>query len=72
MRTACLHVRTHRHLATCKIAGTNLVENVLCNDLIRREYDVDLGDVKQNIRNENKKNAHKQSEVDFVGNRGFV
>ena len=49
---------------------THLMENVLYNDLIRRGFDVDVGVVEQNVRDESGKNVRKQLEVDFVVNRG--
>ncbi len=51
---------------------THLMENVLYNDLIRRGYDVDVGVVEQNARNEAGKNVRKQLEVDFVVNKADV
>ena len=44
------------------------MENVLYNDLIRRGYDIDVGIIEENAR-ENGKNVRKQLEVDFVVNR---
>ena len=49
---------------------THLMENVLYNDLTRRGFDVDVGVVEQNIRDESGKKIRKQLEVDFVVNRG--
>ena len=51
-----------------QIEETHLMENVLYNDLIRRGYDIDVGIVEENAR-ENGKNVRKQLEVDFVVNR---
>lgn len=53
-----------------QIEETHLMENVLYNDLIRRGYDVDVGVVEVNARDEEGKNIRKQLEVDFVVNRG--
>ncbi len=53
-----------------QLEETHLTENVLYNDLIRRGYDVDVGVVEQNIKNDDGKNVRKQLEVDFVVNRG--
>ena len=39
------------------------------NDLVRRGFDVDVGVVEQNCRDENGKKIRKQLEVDFVVNR---
>ncbi len=47
----------------------HIMENILYNDLIRRGYDVDVGVVEYNTRNEDKK-IRKQLEVDFIINRG--
>ena len=46
------------------------MENILYNDLIRRGFDVDVGVVEYNTRDENDKKIRKQLEVDFVINRG--
>lgn len=48
----------------------HIMENVLYNDLLRRGYDVDVGVVEQNGRDEAGKKVRKQLEVDFVVNRG--
>jgi len=53
-----------------QLEETHLMENVLYNDLIRRGFDVDVGEVEQNTRDESGKNIRKQLEVDFVVNRG--
>ena len=45
------------------------MENVLYSDLVRRGFDVDVGVVEQNCRDENGKKIRKQLEVDFVVNR---
>ncbi len=52
-----------------QLEETHLMENVLYNDLIRRGYDVDVGVVEQNTRDDAGKNIRKQLEVDFVVNR---
>ena len=52
-----------------QLEETHLMENVLYNDLIRRGFDVDVGVIEQNVRNESGKNVRKQLEVDFVVNR---
>ena len=51
-----------------QIEETHLMENVLYNDLVRRGYDIDVGIVEENAK-ENGKNVRKQLEVDFVVNR---
>ena len=52
-----------------QLEETHLMENVLYNDLIRRGFDVDVGVVVQNTRDDSGKNIRKQLEVDFVVNR---
>ena len=52
-----------------QLEETHLMENVLYNDLIRRGYDVDVGVVEQNVRDDSGKNIRKQLEVDFVVNQ---
>ena len=47
-----------------------LMESILCNDLLRRGFDVDVGVVEQNTRDASGNNIRKQLEVDFVVNRG--
>ena len=46
------------------------MENVLYNDLLRRGFDVDVGIVEQNCRDDSGKSIRKQLEVDFVVNKG--
>ena len=53
-----------------QLEETHLMENVLFSDLIRRGYDVDVGVVEQNVRDDSGKNIRRQLEVDFVVNRG--
>jgi len=53
-----------------QLEETHLMENVLYNDLIRRGFDVDVGVIEQNVRDDSGKNIRKQLEVDFVVNRG--
>ena len=53
-----------------QLEETHLMENVLYNDLVRRGFNVDVGVVEQNVRDETGKNIRKQLEVDFVVNRG--
>ncbi len=52
-----------------QIEETHLMENVLYNDLVRREFDVDVGVVEIATMEDGKK-VRKQLEVDFVVNRG--
>ena len=53
-----------------QLEETHLMENVLYNDLIRRGFDVDVGVVEQNIRENSGKKIRRQLEIDFVVNRG--
>lgn len=48
----------------------HIMENIIYNDLIRRGFDVDVGVVEYNTRDEDDKKIRKQLEVDFVINRG--
>ena len=52
-----------------QLEETHLMENVLFNDLIRRGFDVDVGVVEKNARDEAGHTVRKQLEVDFVVNR---
>ncbi len=49
---------------------SHIMENIIFNDLKRRGFDVDVGVVEYNCRDNNKK-SRNQLEVDFVVNRGF-
>ena len=53
-----------------QLEETHLMENVLYNDLIRRGFDVDVGVVEQNVKDDFGKKIRKQLEVDFVVNKG--
>jgi predicted AAA+ superfamily ATPase len=53
-----------------QLEETHLMENVLYTDLIRRGFDVDVGVIEQNTRDEAGKKIRRQLEVDFVVNRG--
>ena len=53
-----------------QLEETRLMENVLYNDLVRRGYDVDVGVIEQNVREDSGKKIRRQLEVDFVVNRG--
>ena len=46
------------------------MENILYNDLIRREMNVDVGMVEYNTKDADGKKIRKQLEVDFVVNKG--
>ena len=49
---------------------THLMENIIFNELKVRGYNVDVGIVEVNIKNEKGVNQRKQLEVDFVCNQG--
>ena len=53
-----------------QLEETHLMENVLYIDLVRRGFDVDVGVIEQNARDDSGRNIRKQLEVDFVVNRG--
>lgn len=53
-----------------QIEETHLMENVIFNDLIRRDLNVDVGVVEYNTRNARGKSERRQLEVDFVVNKG--
>ncbi len=53
-----------------QLEETHLMENVLYNDLVRRGFDVDVGVVEYNTKDNGDKKVRKQLEVDFVVNRG--
>ena len=53
-----------------QLEETHLMENVLYNDLIRRDMDVDVGVVEYNTKDSDGKSIRKQLEVDFVVNKG--
>ena len=50
---------------------THIMENVLYCDLRRRGFDVDVGVVEYNFKNQEGKSARAQLEIDFVVNRGY-
>lgn len=52
-----------------QLEETHLMENVLYNDLVRRGFNVDVGVVEQNTKDDSGRNIRKQLEVDFVVNR---
>lgn len=49
---------------------THLMENLIYNELILREYLVDVGVVEKNVLNENGNGTRVKLEVDFVANKG--
>lgn len=48
----------------------HIMENVIFNELMAREYDVDVGVVEYHCTDENGKKVRRQLEVDFVANKG--
>ena len=48
----------------------HLMENIIYNELLIRGYNVDVGVVEQNVKNEKGNMVRKQLEVDFVCNLG--
>ena len=46
------------------------MENIIYNELIRRDYNVDVGVVKTHTKNEEGKRTEVQYEVDFICNQG--
>lgn len=48
----------------------HIMENIIFNELMAREYDVDVGVVEYNHQDENGKKIRTQLEVDFVANKG--
>ena len=49
----------------------HIMENILYNELVAREFTVDVGVVTYNWRNAEGKLIHSQLEIDFVVNKGF-
>ena len=48
----------------------HIMENVIYNELFARDFDIDVGVVEYNYRDEDKKSRRTQLEVDFVANKG--
>lgn len=48
----------------------HIMENVIFNELMVREYDVDVGMMENNCRDDAGRNVRRQLEVDFVANKG--
>ena len=48
----------------------HIMENIIYNELRVREFDIDVGIVEYNYKDENGKSKRKQYEVDFVANKG--
>lgn len=53
-----------------QLEETHTMENVIYNELLRRDFNVDVGVVIQQQRDETGKGIRKQLEVDFVCNQG--
>lgn len=49
---------------------THIMENVIYNELLSRGYDVDVGVLERIEKNANGSAVRKQTEIDFVANRG--
>ncbi len=48
----------------------HIMENIIYNELVLRGFDVDVGVVEYNCRNEEGKSSRVQLEIDFVANKG--
>lgn len=48
----------------------HIMENIIFNELMAREYDVDVGVVEYNHKDEDGKKVRTQLEIDFVANKG--
>ncbi len=48
----------------------HIMENIVYNELMAREFDVDVGVVEYHTRDENGKKIRTQLEIDFVANKG--
>lgn len=53
-----------------QIEPTHIMENIIYNELRRRDFQVDVGVVELRERDENGKDVRRQLEVDFVANKG--
>lgn len=53
-----------------QLEETHIMENVIYNELSARGYDVDVGVVETIEQNSNGNNVRKQTEIDFIANRG--
>ena len=54
-----------------QIEKTHIMENIIYNELLVRGFQVDVGVVEVNARNESGNGIRKQLEVDFVANKGY-
>ena len=50
---------------------THIMENIIYNELVMRDYNVDVGVVQISERNKAGKSCRVQYEIDFVVNKGF-
>ena len=48
----------------------HIMENIIYNELIIREFDVDVGVVEYNYKDKTEKKLRTQLEIDFVANKG--
>lgn len=48
----------------------HIMENVIYNELMARKFDIDIGIVEYNTKDENGKKVRSQLEIDFVANKG--
>lgn len=48
----------------------HIMENIIFNELMAREYDVDVGVVEYNHKDESGRKVRSQLEIDFVANKG--
>lgn len=46
-----------------------IMENIIYNELLYREFDVDIGVVEKNIKDEHQKSKRIQLEIDFIANK---
>ena len=53
-----------------QIEPTHIMENIIYNELRRRDFQVDVGVVEIRTRDENSKDVRRQLEIDFVANMG--
>ena len=53
-----------------QLEETHSMENIIFNELRHRKYNVDIGQIEVNDKNDNGTYCRKQLEVDFVANKG--
>lgn len=54
-----------------QLEETHTMENIIYNELVKRGYNVDVGVVQVNEKNENNTCSRVQYEIDFVANQGY-